>query len=137
MGLDGHGEVDLGVDVVARTDAVPAVRHLLACWLRDLQADRRLIDDMVLVVTELVTNAIEASTEDGSRVGVSAAAADHTIEIEVTDDGGGFELGPAVGLPGPRSSRGRGLGIVNALCDHVEVRRDRGRTVVRACRRAG
>lgn len=128
---DRSTAVDIGVHAVAHRGSVPSVRHLVGAWLHEHAIDGHLGDELLLVVTELVTNAIEASRSPGSRVDVVARLTDHTILVDVVDDGDGFDLDESTGLPGPDSVRGRGLAIVRALTDDVRVGRVDDRTMVR------
>lgn len=68
-------------------------------------------DDLVLVVSELVTNAVRAGA---TVIGVELEVAAHRVELRVTDD--------ASGWPTPRHAHwddpaGRGLEIVDDLAD--------------------
>lgn len=57
-------------------------------------------DDVVLVVSELVTNSVRHSQSAG--IDVTIRSVDGRIRVEVTDDGPGFT---------PDSPRGEGLGL--------------------------
>jgi anti-sigma regulatory factor (Ser/Thr protein kinase) len=120
----------------ASVDSVPHARHRLSDWLSELDMPQSTIDDMALAITELVTNAVEASPTASAPVLVHATYSDHDLCIEVIDEGVGFHLEDTNSTrPGPRSIRGRGLPIVRALVDGVEVDRSDGRTrVVATCR---
>ena len=63
---------------------------------------------------------------------------DDALVIEVEDDGSGFAgaLPGDESLPDPDRIGGRGLFLVQALADDVDVRAEDGRTVVRAVKRA-
>lgn len=68
------------------------------------------IDDAVLVVSELVTNGLRAGA---SSVGVLVRLHRGELEIAVTDDAAG---NPQLQRADPRDSHGRGLLIVQAMC---------------------
>lgn len=120
----------------ASVDSVPHARHRLSDWLSELDLPQSTIDDMALAITELVTNAVEASPTASAPVLVHATCSDRDLSIEVIDEGQGFDLEDTNSTrPGPRAIRGRGLPIVRALVDLVEVDRSDGRTrVVATCR---
>ena len=125
--------LDLRLDAVI--DSVPAARHQLVSWLSRSQVDRETRDELALVITELVTNAVEASPGANAQVEVRAEVADGPqVVLTVSDAGSGFQIATSPRLPGGAAIRGRGLPIVNALMDGLEVRRIEGRTRVRTIR---
>lgn len=113
------------------TDAISAVRTECASWFagRGVGSDR--VDDLRLVASELLTNAVRAaSTVVRCRARLVASWA----TIEVADDGD-VEVGLAAqgrARAASDAEAGRGLYIVRALADRVEVERLNGETVVRA-----
>lgn len=66
-------------------------------------------DDALLVVSELVTNAIRAGAQ---RIGVDISRDGRLLSIRVTDDGDGW---PRMHRPGPNTAHGRGLVLVSAI----------------------
>ena len=79
--------------------------------LRDALGDR--YEDVVLLVSEVVTNAIRHG--QGSTVRLTARVRGNTCHVEVVDDGSGFE--PPSGPRDPAAPGGRGLRIVDSLSD--------------------
>jgi anti-sigma regulatory factor (Ser/Thr protein kinase) len=75
---------------------------------RPVRAD--LIDDAVLVVSELVTNAVQAGAE---RTVLTVRVDDEAVTVAATDD---IEALPQPRQPNLSDTRGRGLQIVSALC---------------------
>ena len=75
-----------------------------------------LIDDVLLLTTELVTNSVRHSpaATDGT-VDVAVMVAQERIRVEVSDPGSGFSHVPQ--HPGTLSEGGRGLFLVEALSD--------------------
>ncbi len=78
------------------------------------------VGDIDLVVTELAANVIDHTDSPWVEVTVTAAASGLTVEV--------LHDGDAVGLPAIDSwdriaggERGRGLRIVRALCQEIEV----------------
>lgn len=114
--------------------AVPVARHSLGRWLAELDVDRTVRDELALVVTELVTNAVEASPGPHHEVVLRASCDDDGIHLSIVDEGDGFDLADSPATPEPTAIRGRGLPIVKALMDHVTVERQDRRTVVNARR---
>ena len=117
---------------------VPLARHLLADWLEHFSLDEGERADLLLVASELCSNAVRHASGAPGALVLRAWAEGDAIVVEVQDDGAGFELTPRYDdeLPDPEAERGRGLYVVEALTDEVSVSREEDRTVVRAVRRA-
>ncbi len=117
---------------------IPLGRHLLRDWLELLAVEEAERADLLLVASELCSNAVRHSTGAPRALVLRAYAEGDAVVVEVEDDGEGFELGARYDdeVPDPELERGRGLYVVEALTDDISVRRESGRTVVRAVRRA-
>ncbi|MEV8563341.1 ATP-binding protein [Streptomyces sp. NPDC051917] len=92
-------------------DEVPHARHFVASLL----ADRGPVEDAVLVVSELATNALR-HTRSGSAGGcffVVVGLSDDLVRIEVVDQGG--ELVPHLCHATDREEGGRGLRLIAAF----------------------
>jgi serine phosphatase RsbU (regulator of sigma subunit)/anti-sigma regulatory factor (Ser/Thr protein kinase) len=119
---------------------VSLVRHTLGDWLglQDVTGTDR--DDLLLISSELCTNAVRAGSGAPASLALRARADGDAVVLEMEDDGEGFELPPVWadedGLPDVASERGRGLFLVRALADELTVAKVGGRTVVRAVKRA-
>ncbi|HEX7167644.1 MAG TPA: SpoIIE family protein phosphatase [Acidimicrobiales bacterium] len=115
--------------------AVPIARHLLRDWLVRVPVDPDAVDSMLLVASELATNATRHASKS---VAFEARVEGDAIVLEVTDDGGG--LAPLVenvdGPPDPEVETGRGLFLVRELSDDVVATVHDGVTVVRVVKRA-
>jgi len=117
----------------ARPADVSQARHAVASFLADRGVSSMVVDDMELVTSELVTNAVVHG-----RRGSIGLEVDTEGEIVVTVS----NLGPAALIPpidqwraaSPLAPSGRGLGIVRRLCDDVAVLEIDDTTVV-VCRR--
>ena len=118
-----------------RADAadISHARHEVAAYLSDRGVSSTVIDDMELVTSELVTNAVVHGRE--GTVGVEVDA-EGEIVVTVSNRGPSQAIPPiAEWRPGPPQARsGRGLGIVRRLCDAVAVLEIDETTVV-VCRR--
>jgi serine phosphatase RsbU (regulator of sigma subunit)/anti-sigma regulatory factor (Ser/Thr protein kinase) len=117
---------------------IPIGRHLLADWLELLAVEEAERADLLLVASELCSNAVRHATGAPRSLALRAYADGDAVVIEVEDDGEGFHLGARYDdeVPDPELERGRGLYVVEALTDDVAVRREGDRTVVRVVRRA-
>lgn len=106
-----------------------ALRHDVDDSLQGEVSDAAL-RDILLIVSELCTNAIQASPEGGEIV-VRIKAERAGVVVEVEDSGLGFSL-----ANNPRAvdhlESGRGLEIAKAVANDVVVKRRNRRTCVRA-----
>jgi anti-sigma regulatory factor (Ser/Thr protein kinase) len=86
------------------------------------------VDDLVLVGDEIAANSIQHGGGGGRMRAWSDGGSVH-LELEDT----GHITDPAAGRrrPEPDLPGGRGLWIVNQLCDEVRIHSEPGRTVVR------
>jgi anti-sigma regulatory factor (Ser/Thr protein kinase) len=123
----------LVLQVRARPVGISQARHAVAAYLADCGVSSTVIDDMELVTSELVTNALVHGLRGSIEVEVDA---EDEIVVTVSN------TGPAQAIPPvdewrpvpPQAPSGRGLGIVRRLCDTVAVLEVDQTTVV-VCRR--
>ncbi|MFF3440273.1 ATP-binding protein [Streptosporangium sp. NPDC002721] len=108
-----------------RVESVPEAR----AWARDLLAGHvaaPVLDDVLLLLSELTTNAVAHSdsgrTADG-RVTVYVARTRDRVHVEVTDDGSAASV-PAVRVPEAGDDGGRGLWLVEMVAARWGSRRD-------------
>jgi anti-sigma regulatory factor (Ser/Thr protein kinase) len=132
VNLRPHHRLD--IEVAADFGGLGALRDRLRRWLQDAEVAPVAWADLLLVVTELCTNAIEASPPDVP------------VEVQVTHDGTALRLvvvnlrpgppneGPPALRRGSLQERGRGLAIVRSLVDTFVMTSDGDRTVVRTTR---
>ncbi|MFD9603175.1 ATP-binding protein [Streptomyces sp. NPDC056708] len=99
------------VDIAPRLHLVAPVRRAVVATLRSWGVPE-IADDMGLIVTELVVNAIRHGDPGG--VTVILTAWNGTAVLEVEDDNGGR---PAVRQTAEDDEGGRGLILVQALAD--------------------
>jgi len=107
-------------------------------WVRDAAQRCGLtgtaVDDLVLVASELVANAVEAS-RSGHRIAVELRVDDDDATTLVVENvGPAFARKRRSGLPDPSSERGRGLAIVELLGHVVRSEHRDGHTRVVARR---
>jgi len=107
-----------------------ATRHAVARRAAVAGLSGQRLDDFVLAVNEIITNAVRHA-DGGGRLRLWAV--DGRLLCEVTDAGGGIPAGladaepPSIALaPG-----GRGLWIARQLCDELTVATGAGGTSVR------
>lgn len=100
---------------------MPRARTWLARTLEEhvrSDADRTIVDDAILCVSELVTNALRAGC---SAISVCVELAGGRLRIAVHDNAGGT---PAVRSPDWSDPHGRGLLIISAVAESWGVRPD-------------
>ncbi|MBN1527750.1 MAG: ATP-binding protein [Thermoleophilaceae bacterium] len=109
----GEGEL-LEVHLDGGPRAAAVAREAVAAADGSVPAAVR--DDVLLLVTELITNAVRhAGARPGSGVDLSMAVSARGVRVEVADGGGGFTRG--VTSPRPRDGGGWGLYLVDRLAD--------------------
>jgi anti-sigma regulatory factor (Ser/Thr protein kinase) len=100
----------------------------------DLEALRRLITraarraglkpdagiSLVIAVNEAVTNAIRHATGT-AKVVISNEPRERRLVVAVSDDGPGIPPGVVGQLPDHDATAGRGLYLMKALCDEVQI----------------
>lgn len=113
-------EVLLDAGPTAASEARAAVGAL------DGRAGAGVLDDVRLLLSEVVTNAVRHSgSPAGAKIALTVSVAGGRVRAEVTDRGRGFEPAPR-DLPRLESG-GWGLHVVDRLADRWGV--DRGQTV--------
>jgi anti-sigma regulatory factor (Ser/Thr protein kinase) len=123
--------------VIAAGPTAPADARRWARWLADVVDPGRL-DDAMLMLSELVTNAVlHSGRPAGAPIHLSGRLAGDRVRIGVCDCGRGFEMTCPPELPRDASPGGRGLWIVNRLADRLLVDAACGRVVVELTRRGG
>lgn len=124
---------------------------LIRGQLRRFLDDHGIDDDAwLLVANELVANAIDAAIASGAGPGsgspppggpagpailLSLGADRHRVALTVANVGPAFDLPDPSSMPPAVAARGRGLPLVRALVDGIDVRRVEGVNVV-SCWRA-
>lgn len=129
------GGPDFEVALVPDLGALAPMRREVAARLDPAVVGSATIDSVLLVLSELATNAIQATAGEGAAVLVRVRPRSTAIVAEVENAGGAF-VEPSAPLAQQQATGdaegGRGLVIVRALTDGVTVRFRDGRCVVRA-----
>jgi anti-sigma regulatory factor (Ser/Thr protein kinase) len=112
----------------AGTGGLSALRELIAERARSEGLDRARASDLVLAVDELATNTLRYTRGEGV---VRIWREDAELLVEVADDG--HIADPLAGRDCPPATElgGRGLYLVNQLCDLVQLRSSPEGSVVR------
>jgi hypothetical protein len=120
----GSAWVEVSADFGADHDAPRSARHFVAGALRDWGHAGTILEDAVLLVTEMATNAVVHARSPFS---VVARAEGARVRLSVRD---GSLVTPTLRSDGPTATSGRGLQLVAALSSRwgVETSAD-GKTV--------
>jgi serine/threonine-protein kinase RsbW len=111
--------------------AVPSARAFVRTALRGYGVPSGLGDPLILAVAEACNNAILHAGGDNFAVSVRVEGTDCTIVV--SDTGEGFVPPVRAEMPAPDAPGKRGLALMQALVDKVEVRSsEAGTTVVLA-----
>ncbi|GLZ34676.1 hypothetical protein Lesp02_68630 [Lentzea sp. NBRC 105346] len=117
---------DLALELPARSGQVAVVRRRMAAWLDDAGLDEDAVANLVLAVSEAVSNAVEHAYEGPTTgtVRVRGEVTDSTVCVAVSDFGR-WRVPPA-----ELTSRGRGLLLMRENVDQVLVDRSPAGTTV-------
>ena len=133
--LDADAGRRLVIEVPGRASAIARARRAVAEFLARRGVPSVVVDDMELVTSELVTNAIIHPPAPVDVVRVEVGASD-TVSVAVSHVGAAAAIPPVESWrpPPPHALSGRGLAIVKRLSDAVSVRQVGDMAVV-TCRR--
>jgi anti-sigma regulatory factor (Ser/Thr protein kinase) len=120
----------IGLDLtVSSLDELPSVRQVVRDWSGDESFTDDAIDDVLIAVTEIVTNGLIHGVPP---VRLRAWSHTGTLVLQI-DDLGGRALPATAGYfaPPPKQSSGRGLWLARQLADVVTIHSTVGLTSVR------
>ncbi|MFC7533789.1 ATP-binding protein [Actinoplanes sp. GCM10030250] len=112
----------------AEPDDLRAVRVFVTERARALGLSENRIDVLTLAVSELTTNTLQHTAGGGH---IRVWAEDGRLVCDVVDGGEERPFGRA--MPAAEALRGRGLAIVERICDAVFTAAVPGGTLVRIC----
>jgi anti-sigma regulatory factor (Ser/Thr protein kinase) len=125
-----HPPRQLLLELSADFAALSRLRDQLRRFLAEANVEETAREDLLLVATELCTNAIEASP-DAEPVEVRATVDGQALRLSVANVATGFGDHDVPELRhGSLQERGRGLAIVRSLVDTMAMSSAGGRTVV-------
>lgn len=116
--------------IPSRAEYVLLARLVVSSVGRLAGFDAEDIYDLKLAVTEAVTNVIRHAAVDELRIEYRAAP--QMVDVTVTDEGGGFDIGALTGEPGEHG--GFGLAVIQNLVDEVVLDSAGGGTSLRMIR---
>ena len=127
-----ESEVKLTLSVPPSPRVLPAIRHTVLAWLTGAGYSGVGTDDVLVVVSELVTNGVIHDGDHDIEIGAALDGADGICIEVVTVNCGLGEPRPGTAYMGDRRDGGRGLVIVSALTDNLLIEDQGGRRRV-AC----
>jgi serine/threonine-protein kinase RsbW len=101
-------------DLAPHAASAAEARHRALAWLRQHSVDQQAAEAAVLIVSELVTNALVHSRSDVIRCALGLDRG--LLRIEVTDQGADLPE-PAVRAPAADETSGRGLLLVSVVSE--------------------
>ncbi|MGB3735281.1 MAG: ATP-binding protein [Ilumatobacter sp.] len=134
MGVPESSERDRQLTVSAEFKNLGRLREHVATAAHETGASDDIVEQLQLVVSELATNAMQYN--DADMLTVSVRGDDSSWTIEVSNADGLAEI-DAPALPNPDVLAGRGLFLVDAVMDRVELVDIDGRLHVRCVKFAG
>jgi serine/threonine-protein kinase RsbW len=102
-----------------RAETVPKVRSVVASELRHHGIDDDRVDRLVLATAEACNNAIMHSSCASYEVTIDVDEGESTVTV--SDSGGGFDVPSNIEMPEPHALSRRGLALMRALVDKVDV----------------
>jgi len=108
------------------------LRHAIADALRSERVAVDLTADVMLVASELASNAVESAASDSIKIGLHVRLSSDRQDVVISVANAGTWLSRDVEtfvLPDAAQARGRGLAIARSLSEHFSVCTVRGRTV--------
>lgn len=121
----------------ASPSVIADARRRFTAWLVRCDADADTVDDLAVVLSELMANAVRAADTATGDVRVIACLDGDEVVLEVQNPRTTWvEAERRWDLEDPLRGGGRGLVIVESLVDHLEVEHDSraGTTTVRSRR---
>ncbi len=115
----------LVIETAATADQLRDVRHQLAAWLRAATIGEELVADMVLAVNEACANSIEHAYlgREPGIMRIEAEIGTTQVRLRIVDSG-------SWKMPRPDPTRGRGLPLIKAVSEQVELDANQSGTTV-------
>jgi len=127
-GYHSKPAASLRLEVKSTLDAARAASIRVRQFLKDNGLEEKQLSEWELVLVEATNNVAEHGNrnERDESFGLDVVAETDGVEIRVTDYTEGFEYPETVDLPDPLSEGGRGLFLIEAICDSVVYMKGKG-----------
>lgn len=113
------GAAQLELTIPADTSTLGSLRLQLAMDISDSGADLDVVEEIVLVASELASNVIRHTDDADMTVRLYRTDGEWILDVSGAD--AMDDLPGADGMPDPMQQGGRGLVIVRAMMDEVEL----------------
>jgi serine/threonine-protein kinase RsbW len=127
-GENGSAPGVVSLTIPAKAEYIALGRLALVGILRPLAIEPEVVADIKLALTEACTNSIRHAYADGraGEVEIRYSLGEGLLEVEVSDDGEGFDLDFLDAATDELDEGGLGIAIIRAVTDKlsVEPRRD-------------
>ena len=120
------------IRIDSRPDHLPRLRTIVGCLAADLGMTSQETHDTNLALTEACANAIRHGSPHGAESGVliRIVSDHHAMIVEVTDEGGGFDVNQLSHHEPLEKPGGLGIPLMRALADEVQfLKAQKGMTV--------
>src|SRR5256885_8192415 len=122
--MDNRDALDpvVRLTIPARAEYITLCRLALTGLSRLRPLSDELIADLKLAITEACSNSVRhAYPNDGGRVEITYKLTGDALEIEVCDEGAGFEPGQSGRAAAELSEGGLGISIIRSIADELEI----------------
>ncbi len=133
-----RAEIVLTLDFPAQAEYLVGVRRQIECIAKQTTLSQVQLEDLLTAVDEAIANAIRhgSPNQEKSRISVSCSRQPDGLIVEVCDEGMSSVIPTAPTMPQPDALGGRGLPLMLALADTVEITPSENGTRVRVAKYA-
>jgi serine/threonine-protein kinase RsbW len=124
MGFEPHnGNGIVALTIPARAEYVALCRLALTGLARTRALQAEVVADLKLALTEACSNSVRHAYEEGRDgvVQVSYRLGDDRIDVEVADDGAGFDPEVLERAQAELDEGGLGIAIIRAVTDELDI----------------
>lgn len=120
---EARAELVLTLDFPAQAEYLVGVRRQIECVAKQTSLSQTQLEDFLTAVDEAVANAIRhgSPNRERSRVAVSCSRLPHGLIVEICDEGNSAIFPKTPQMPRPDEIGGRGIPLMLALADTVEI----------------
>ncbi len=120
-GASGTKQMHFDSAVGVQPAGVPIARAAFSAWLTERHVSDDVVSELAVAFSELLTNAVTAAGAHRDAVTAEAWLDDEDVTIEITNPLGPGAIPVESDLDDPLRPNGRGLMIVRAYTDDIDV----------------